>query len=106
MTKQVVAWETWREKNAGSFALDNLGTDPQYLFNRLWRAFHEGYSAGVNEPAVQVNVDMVTALEAAERFISNGVALGYVVIPANDPAADTLPKIRAAIQKAKARLTA
>lgn len=44
--------------------------------------------------------EMREALEAARQFIVNGVELGYIHIPKNDPAEHTLRKINAALKEA------
>ena len=44
--------------------------------------------------------EMREALEAARQFIVNGVELGYIHIPKNDPAEHTLGKINAALKEA------
>jgi hypothetical protein len=48
--------------------------------------------------------DMLDALKRANQFIVNGVEVGRIFMPASldDPAHDTRPKIRAAIEKAEA----
>lgn len=43
--------------------------------------------------------EMREALEAARQFIVNGVELGYIHIPKNDPAEHTLGKINAALKE-------
>lgn len=43
--------------------------------------------------------EMREALEAARQFIVNGVELGYICIPKNDPAEHTLGKINAALKE-------
>jgi len=49
-----------------------------------------------------INADLLEACEHAFNFIQNGVAFGYIDWPdPPDPAVDTLPKLRAAIAKAK-----
>lgn len=48
--------------------------------------------------------DLLEALELARLFIRNGIELGYIRMPdadTPDPAHDTLPKIEAAIAKAR-----
>ncbi len=46
--------------------------------------------------------DMLAALRRAERFITNGIELGYIRIPSMpDPAVETPGIIRAAIAKAE-----
>lgn len=50
--------------------------------------------------------DMLAALRRAERFIDNGIELGFIRMPdvgTPDPAHDTLTAIRAAISKAEGR---
>lgn len=50
--------------------------------------------------------NMLAALKGAERFITNGVELGFIRMPdpgTPDSAHDTLPTIRAAIAKAEGR---
>ncbi len=41
------AWEKFRKDHPQSFRRDNLGDGAEYLFNRLWWAFHDGYAAGL-----------------------------------------------------------
>jgi hypothetical protein len=48
--------------------------------------------------------DLLEACESAIRFIQNGIELGYILMPepdADDPAHDTLPKLVAAVARAK-----
>lgn len=55
--------------------------------------------------AVNSHEALVEALKRAEQFIANGVALGFIRMPdagTPDPAHDTLPAIRAALQQAGA----
>lgn len=50
--------------------------------------------------------EMLEALKRAEKFIQNGLELGYIRMPdpeVPDPAHQTLPAIQAAIAKAEAR---
>jgi len=42
------AWKKWEKENPDSFRRESLGGegDNTFLYNRLWRAFHEGFEAG------------------------------------------------------------
>ena len=43
---------------------------------------------------------LVKALDGAERFISNGIELGFIRMPdRDDPALETLPNIRSVLSK-------
>jgi hypothetical protein len=55
------------------------------------------------EPSEPAAADgLLRAAEAARQFIENGIALGYIRMPTGpDPAHETLPKLRAAIAKAR-----
>ncbi len=46
MSEQVKAWEKWKAENAVCFDRSTLGGADDYLYNRLWRAFMEGFQAG------------------------------------------------------------
>jgi hypothetical protein len=48
--------------------------------------------------------DLLEACERAIRFIQNGIEFGYITLPdpdTDDPAHDTLPKLVAAVARAK-----
>ena len=55
---------------------------------------------------LSLNAELLEALEHARLFIRNGVELGYITMPdadTPDPAHETLPKIEAAIAKARSQ---
>lgn len=53
--------------------------------------------AEIHEAAASVIKTLAGALKEAEQFIANGIELGYIHVPKNDPAESTLPKIRSAL---------
>lgn len=57
-----------------------------------------------NSMLVKQIAELQKALEAAERFISNGIEFGYITMPdpeTQDPAHETLPMIRMALARLK-----
>lgn len=50
--------------------------------------------------AANTYYDLIAALKDARQFIENGVDYGFIDIPDDDPAQETLPKIKAALAKA------
>lgn len=81
---------------------------PLARFAALQRAIRDVVSVWAAAPPAPVEVvEAAKALEAAERFIVNGIALGFIRMPERDtpdPAHDTLPTIQRA-RKALARLS-
>lgn len=68
---------------------------PLVGMRRLSNAYRAMLSAAPPSP----RSEMREALEAARQFIVNGVELGYIHIPKNDPAEHTLGKINAALKE-------
>jgi len=62
------AIRAWEVKNAGSFRLDTIGTDPKYLRNRLLAAHSDGWSGGVAYASGQLCADIDKLNAAATAF--------------------------------------
>ncbi len=68
------------------------------------KSFYIGDETISNAQLIAAAPELIEALEHARLFIRNGVDLGYIRMPdadTPDPAHETLPRIEAAIAKAR-----
>jgi hypothetical protein len=89
-----ISWQQYIESEEGANSM-RWAKHPEHSEGSMWAAFIAGRAS--RDAEVE---ELVEVLRGAERFIRNGIELGYIRMPTDiDPAHETLPALHAALAK-------